>query len=172
MGNCFLHGKGGSAQVKSVQFGTSTQSASQANITLATAVESDNSIVILKPCVVDPTYEYRIKTLVSLTDTTLSLGAGDECQYIVIEFTSSSVKSIQRGTDSGTYTTKTINHSSVNVDKSFVILDSHIYNVSGFYCNLAKITARTETSFTYRGNYYEDGGYITGNISYQVVEFY
>lgn len=172
MGNCFLHGKGGSAQVKSVQFGTSSQSSSQTNITLATAVESDNSIVILKPCDVVPNGELGIKMPVSLSDTTLSLTAGLECQYIVIEFPFGFVKSMQRGSDSGTYTTKTINHSSVDLNKSFIILDCSYYGVSGLYTPLAKITERTATSFTYRGNYFESGGYITSSIYYQIVEFY
>ena len=174
MGNGFLHGKGGSAQIKSVQMGTSLASSSQANITLATVVESDNAIVIIKPCVVDPTSEYLSKTLVSLTDTTLSLSSGDECQYIVIEFPFGEVKSIQRGTDKSNNTTKTVNHSSVDVNKSFVLLDNRFYiGSSGEYINLAKITARTETSFTYRGNYYiYDPSYTSGTISYQIVEFY
>ena len=175
MGNGFLHGKGGSAQIKSVQMGTSSASSSQANITLATAVESDNAIVIIKPCVVDPTSEYgSSKTLVSLTDTTLSLSSGDECQYIVIEFPFGEVKSIQRGRDVSNNKTKTVNHSSVDVNKSFVLLDNQFYiGSSGEYAILAMITARTETSFTYRGNYYiDDPSYISGTISYQIVEFY
>lgn len=173
MGNGFLHGKGGSFSIKSIQLGTSSQSSSQADITLATAVESDNSIVILKPCVTDPTSEYNSKTLVSLTDTTLSLSSGDECQYIVIEFPFGEVKSIQRGTDASNNTTKTVNHSSVDVNKSFVLLDNRFYIASGEYIYLAKITARTATSFTYRGNYYNyDPSYVGGTISYQIVEFY
>lgn len=172
MGNCFLHGKGGSAQVKSVQFGTSAESSSQTNISLGTAIESDNSIIILKPCVVVPNGELSIKRPVSLSDTTLSLTAGLECQYIVIEFPFGVVKSMQRGSDGGTYTTKTINHSSVDLNKSFIILDCSYYGVSGLYTPLAKITERTATSFTYRGNYFEDGGYITSSIYYQIVEFY
>lgn len=169
-----MHGKGGSFSIKSIQLGTSSQSSSQADITLATAVESDNSIVILKPCVTDSAYGYNSKTLVSLTDTTLSLSSGNECQYIVIEFPFSVIKSIQRGTDVSNNTTKTINHSSVDVDKSFILLDNRFYtDGSGEYIYLAKIIARTETSFTYRGSYYiYDPSYVGGTISYQIVEFY
>ncbi len=151
--------------VKTIQFGTSPLESGIVYITLATAVESDNSIVILKPCMVYGSS----RTLYNFTDTTLTLYTGVECQYIVIEFSPGVIKSIQRGREPGTTSIKTVNHSSVDVNKSFVLLDNSIYYGAENSVNLAKIISRTATSFTYRGNYYEYG---SGAVSYQIVEFY
>jgi hypothetical protein len=161
--------------IKTIQFGESARSASQANITLGTEIESDNSFVIIKSITVDETDVSFVrlgKYLVGLTDTTLSLSAGDGCQYIVIEFQPGAVKSIQRGTITGTISTAqtTVNHSSVDVAKSFILLDSSIIGFPTI-CKLAHISSRTTTSFVCNNNFYYDAEPFYSTASYQIVEF-
>jgi hypothetical protein len=165
-----------SGGIKTIQFGDSAQSGSQANITLGTEIESDNAFVIIKNTITN--YNPGLVTgkyLVGLTDTTLSLSPGEGCQYIVIEFQPGVIKSIIRGTDTPTSSTKTINHSAVVIAKSFILLDSNYIGygsqVSPTSCALAYITSRTTTSFTYYSNNYYDTANKYGTASYQIVEF-
>jgi hypothetical protein len=162
--------------IKTIQFGESATSGSQANITLGTAIESDNAFVIIKNTITN--YNPGLitgKYLVSLTDTTLSLSPGEGCQYIVIEFQPGVIKSIIKGTDTPTSSTKTISHSAVVIAKSFILLDSYYIGygsqVSATSCTLANISSRTTTSFTYNSNNYYDTGNNYGTASYQIVEF-
>ncbi len=165
-----------SGGIKSIQFGESAQSGSQANITLGTEIESDNAFVIIKNTITN--YNPGLVTgkyLVGLTDTTLSLSPGEGCQYIVIEFQPGVIKSIIKGTDTPTSSTKTISHSAVVIAKSFILLDSYYVGygsqVSATSCTLANISSRTTTSFTYNSNNYYDTGNNYGTASYQIVEF-
>jgi hypothetical protein len=165
-----------SGGIKTIQFGDSAQSGSQANITLGTEIESDNAFVIIKNTITN--YNPGLVTgkyLVGLTDTTLSLSPGEGCQYIVIEFQPGVIKSIIRGTDTPTSSTKTINHSAVVIAKSFILLDSNYIGyglqVSPTSCVLAYIASRTTTSFTYYSNQYYDTANNYGTASYQIVEF-
>ena len=165
-----------SGGIKTIQFGDSAQSGSQANITLGTEIESDNAFVIIKHKLTNKNPGLVTgKYLVGLTDTTLSLSPGEACQYIVIEFQPGVIKSIIRGTDKPTSSTKTINHSAVVIAKSFILLDSSYIGygsqVSPTSCVLAYIASRTTTSFTYYSNNYYDTANNYGTASYQIVEF-